>query len=75
MPIVLAYIGKQLSGENARAPGQQGSGGALGEVLGSILSEASGGKGNKSLGSILGNALGGRAGEILGGLLGGKNEK
>jgi hypothetical protein len=73
-PIVLAYIGKQLSDNKASAPGKQGSGGALGEVLGSILSEASGGKGNKSLGSILGNALGSKAGEILGGLFGGKNK-
>jgi hypothetical protein len=73
-PIVLAYIGKQLSEKKSPAQ-EQASGGALGEVLGSILSGASGGKGNKSLGSVLGDALGSKAGEILGGLLGGKNKK
>ncbi|HYB38829.1 MAG TPA: DUF937 domain-containing protein [Mycobacterium sp.] len=70
-PIVLAYIGKQMT---QKAPAQA-SGGALNDVLGSILGGASG-SGNKSLGSILGNVLGSKAadavGGILGGLLGGK---
>lgn len=69
-PIVLAYVGKQLSGKGG-APTKEAasSGGALNDVLGSIL----GGMGtNKSLGTALGNALGSKAGEILGGLLGGK---
>lgn len=74
-PIVLAYIGKQLSEKKTPVPAQQQSaGGGLGEVLGSILSGASGG-GNKSLGSVLGSALGNKAGDILGGLLGGKDRK
>ncbi|MGH3563833.1 MAG: DUF937 domain-containing protein [Mycobacterium sp.] len=72
-PIVLAYIGKQLS--QKKEPAQaQASGGGLGDVLGSILGGAAGG--NKSMGSILGNILGGKTGgaigDILGGLLGGK---
>jgi len=69
-PIVLAYIGKQLTGKS-EAPATQaaGSGGALNDVLGSILG---GMGGNKSLGTVLGNALGSKAGDILGGLLGGK---
>jgi hypothetical protein len=66
-PIVLAYIGKQLTGKSG-APAGAG-GGALNDVLGSILS---GMGGNKSLGSVLGNVLGSKAGDILGGLLGGK---
>jgi hypothetical protein len=73
LPIVLAYIGKQLSPSGA-APQQReaSAGGGLGEVLGSILG---GGSGDKSLGSILGSVLGGKGGalgDILGGLLGGK---
>jgi hypothetical protein len=85
-PIVLAYIGKQLTkgGGGAAAPaGAQAApagGGGLGDILGSILGGgASGGAaaGNNPLGSILGNVLGGGQGggglaEILGGLLGGK---
>jgi hypothetical protein len=75
-PIVLAYIGKQLTQKKASAPGQeQASGGALDDVLGSILGGTSGSR-NKSLGSILGDALGSKAGgalgDILGGLFGGK---
>jgi hypothetical protein len=80
-PIVLAYIGKQLTGGGAAPAGGQtqtqaaGSGG-LGDVLGSILGGASGGGGNNPLGSILGSVLGGNQGgslgSILGGLLGGK---
>ncbi|MGH3530911.1 MAG: DUF937 domain-containing protein [Mycobacterium sp.] len=70
-PIVLAYVGKQLSQKNAPAPAnQEASGGGLNDVLGSILGGMSGG--NKSLGSVLGNALGSKAGDILGGLFGGK---
>jgi hypothetical protein len=74
LPIVLAYIGKQLTGgggEAAKPKEEAASGGGLGEVLGSIL----GGSGDKSLGSILGSVLGGKGGglgDILGGLLDGK---
>jgi hypothetical protein len=73
LPIVLAYIGKQLSPTGA-APQQKeaSAGGGLGEVLGSILG---GGSGDKSLGGVLGSVLGGKGGalgDILGGLLGGK---
>ncbi|HEU0189775.1 MAG TPA: DUF937 domain-containing protein [Mycobacterium sp.] len=74
-PLVLAYIGKQLSHKGGE-PAQQASGGGLGDVLGSILGGAAGGGGTKSMGSILGNMLGGKTGgaigEVLGGLLGGK---
>jgi hypothetical protein len=76
LPIVLAYIGKQLTSggaEQAPAPQKQGgASGGLGEVLGSILA---GGSGDKSLGGVLGSVLGnkgGGLGQILGGLLGGK---
>jgi hypothetical protein len=79
-PIVLAYIGKQLTKGNA-APADaqaQSSGGGLGDVLGSILGGGGGGN-NNPLGSILGSVLGGgqggaggALGDILGGLLGGK---
>lgn len=82
-PIVLAYIGKQFSQQNApaqSAPQPQASGGGLGDILGSILGGATGGGGggNNPLGSILGSVLGGGGGQgnaigdILGGLLGGK---
>jgi hypothetical protein len=81
-PIVLAYIGKQLSGKQGQAsaePAAQGSGGGLGDVLGSILGGGASGGGNNPLGSILGSVLGGGGGggnnpigDILGGLLGGK---
>jgi hypothetical protein len=81
-PIVLAYIGKQLTkgsaGGGAQAQAAPGGGG-LGDVLGSILGGAGGGGGNNPLGSILGSVLGGSGGgqsnpigEILGGLLSGK---
>jgi hypothetical protein len=72
-PIVLAYVGKQLTGAGAPTPATQqasAGGGALNDVLGSILGGMSGG--NKSLGSVLGNALGNKAGDILGGLFGKK---
>lgn len=71
-PIVLAYIGKQLTHQKQGSGSSAGneSGGALEDVLGSIVSGMSGG--NKSLGSVLGKALGSKAGDILGGLLGGK---
>ncbi len=78
IPIVLAYIGKQLSPSGASPRGnapqerEASAGGGLGEVLGSILGA---GSGDKSLGGILGNVLGGKGGalgDILGGLLGGK---
>jgi hypothetical protein len=68
-PIVLAYVGKQLTGKGGGAAKEEASGGALNDVLGSILG---GMGGNKSLGTVLGNALGSKAGDILGGLLGGK---
>ena len=73
LPLVLAYVGKQLSPSGA-APQQSGAsaGGGLGEVLGSILG---GGSGDKSLGGILGSVLGskgGALGDVLGGLLGSK---
>jgi hypothetical protein len=84
-PIVLAYIGKQLTKSKAPAGGETQAqaapgGGGLGDILGSILGGAGGGGGggNNPLGSILGSVLGGSGGqsnpigEILGGLLGGK---
>jgi hypothetical protein len=83
-PIVLAYIGKQLTKSSAPAGGdatqaQAAPSGGLGDVLGSILGGAGGGGGNNPLGSILGSVLGGGGsggnnplGQILGGLLGGK---
>ena len=85
-PIVLAYIGKQLTKGSAPAETQAqqapAGGGGLGDILGSILGGArggGGGGGNNPLGSILGSVLGGGGGgqnnpigEILGGLLGGK---
>jgi hypothetical protein len=79
-PIVLAYIGKQLTKGSAPAQpqAQSAGGGGIGDVLGSILGGAGGGGGNNPLGSILGSVLGGGGGqsnpigEILGGLLGGK---
>lgn len=77
VPIVLAYVGKQLTGgsQNSAPQKQEASagGGGLGDVLGSILGGGSGN--NNPLGSILGNVLGGKGGglgDILGGLLGGK---
>jgi hypothetical protein len=73
LPIVLAYIGKQLSPGGGQTTAAQGaSGGGLGDILGSILGGASG---DKSLGGILGSVLGskgGGLGDILGGLLSGK---
>lgn len=81
-PIVLAYIGKQLTkGGGAAAPAepqaQASGGGGLGDVLGSILGGGGSGGGNNPLGSILGSVLGGgqgggALGDILGGLIGGK---
>jgi hypothetical protein len=83
-PIVLAYIGKQLTkGVGAGAPAQPqaqaAGGGGLGDILGSILGGggSGGGAANNPLGSILGSVLGGGQGggglaEVLGGLLGGK---
>ena len=74
LPVVLAYVGKQLtSGGGAAEKAQPASGGALGDILGSILG---GGSSNNALGSILGSVLGGGKGgwlgDILGSLLGGK---
>ena len=81
-PIVLAYIGKQLTQKSAAPAGggatqsQAAPSGGLGDVLGSILGGAGGGGGSNPLGSILGSVLGGNQGnaigEVLGGLLGGK---
>lgn len=70
-PIVLAYIGQQMTQKTPASTKEEASGGALNDVLGSILSGMSG-SGNKSLGSVLGNVLGNKAGEVLGGLFGGK---
>ena len=73
LPMVLAYIGKQLSGGGAQTTAaQQASGGGLGEILGNILGAGSKGGG---LGDILGSVLGGKGGglgDILGCLLSGK---
>ena len=84
-PIVLAYLGKQLTKGSAPAapqPQAAAGGGGIGDILGSILSGAAGGgsggaaANNNPLGSILGSVLGGGKGgglgDILGGLLGGK---
>jgi hypothetical protein len=70
-PIVLAYIGKQLTGGSAAAPANQASsgGGGLGDVLGGILGGALGG-GNSGGNN---NPLGGILGNVLGGALGGGN--
>jgi hypothetical protein len=70
LPLVLAYVGKQLTGGGAQTTAAQQGG--LGEILGSILGA---GSGDKSLGGVLGSVLGGKGGalgDILGGLLGGK---
>lgn len=74
VPIVLAYVGKQLDsgGGTAQTTTAQKPGGGLGEILGNILG---GGSADNSLGGILGSVLGGKGGglgDILGGLLGGK---
>ncbi len=79
-PIVLAYIGKKLSGGQAAQPQGQSGGGGLADILGSILGGAAqgggGGGADNPLGSILGTVLGGDKGgglgDILGGLLGGR---
>jgi hypothetical protein len=81
-PIVLAYVGKQLTGGGGGASTPAASGGGLGDVLGNILGGAlgnsgggSGNSGDNPLGSILGSVLGGGgnqgAGGVLGGVLGG----
>ena len=79
-PIVLAYVGKQLS-QGARAQAapaaqqQAMPSGGLGDVLGSLLGGAGGAGGSNPLGAVLGSVLGGQQGgaigDILGGLLGG----
>src|SRR6478752_10013425 len=77
-PIVLAYIGKQLTKGAGSAPAQpqpqaqaqSAGGGGLGDILGSILSGAGGGGGagggNNPLGSILGSVIGGGQGNAIG---------
>jgi hypothetical protein len=85
-PIVLAYIGKQLTKGNAAPAETQaqsaGGGGGLGDILGSILGGAGGaggagggggGGGNNPLGSILGSVLSGSGGQSnpIGEILGG----
>ncbi|MFL0287733.1 DUF937 domain-containing protein [Mycobacterium sp. SMC-21] len=82
-PIVLAYIGKQLTGGGAASTPAASGGGGLGDVLGNILGGALGGNnaggntnsGDNPLGSILGSVLGGGgnqgAGGVLGSVLGG----
>jgi hypothetical protein len=74
LPIVLAYLGKQLEsrGGETQTTSAQKQGGSLSDILGGILG---GGSGDRSLGGILGSVLGGKGGglgDILGGLLGGK---
>jgi hypothetical protein len=79
-PIVLAYIGKQLTKGSAPAPqpqAQQSGGGGLGDILGGATGGGgAAGGGDNPLGSILGSVLGGQQGgaigDILGGLLGGR---
>lgn len=69
-PIVLAYIGKQLTQKAAGGGPAQSApagGGGIGEVLGSILGGVLGGGGNGGQGG-----KGSVIGDILGGLLGGK---
>lgn len=74
-PIVLAYIGRKLTGGQAQP---QDQGGGLGDILGGILGGGAqrGGGDDNPLGSILGSVLGGDKGgplaDILGGLLGQK---
>jgi hypothetical protein len=71
LPMVLAYVGKQLTARGGQTTAAQGGGG-LGDILGSILG---GGSADKSLGGVLGSVLGGKGGalgDILGSLLGGK---
>jgi hypothetical protein len=83
-PIVLAYIGKQLTKGGGSAPAETqaqsagGGGGGLGDILGSILAGAGGGGasgggggGNNPLGSILGSVIGGGQGGAIGDILGG----
>ena len=77
-PIVLAYLGKQLSkGSVTGQPSATSApSGGLGDILGSILGGGGAGSDNP-LGNILGSVLGGGKGggglgDILGGLLGGK---
>ena len=75
-PIVLAYIGKKLSGaQTAPTSAQSGSGG-LGDILGGLLGGGGATSADSPLGSILGTVLGGQKGgglgDILGSLLGGK---
>lgn len=75
-PIVLAYIGKKLTGGQGQPQAQGGqNAGPLGDILGGILGGGQRG-GDNPLGSILGSVLGGDKGgplgDILGGLLGGK---
>lgn len=78
-PIVLAYVGKQLSqksGAGAGAQSQAAPSGGLGDLLGGILGGATGGgAANNPLGSILGSVVGGgqnnQAGNAIGSILGG----
>ncbi|MGV0848771.1 DUF937 domain-containing protein [Mycolicibacterium phlei] len=74
-PIVLAYIGKQLTGgTGSGSAASGGGGGGLGDILGGILGGGAGGGGSLGdiLGSVLGGDKGGGLGDILGGLLGGR---
>jgi hypothetical protein len=73
-PIVLAYVGRQLSQRThgAGAQPQAAPGGGLGDILGGLL--GGGGApaaGNNPLGSILGSVLGGNQGGAIGNILGG----
>ena len=78
-PIVLAYIGKQLTKSNAPAePRRRRRAAAASVTCWAASSAAPAAAGNNPLGSILGSVLGGSGGgnnalgSILGGLLGGK---
>ncbi|EKF21437.1 hypothetical protein C731_4590 [Mycolicibacterium hassiacum DSM 44199] len=72
-PIVLAYIGKQLTKGSVSGGAEQASsgGGGLADILGTILGGVSEGVGDNPLGSILGSVLGGDKGGGLGSILGG----
>ncbi len=73
-PIVLAYIAKRLQQGSSPAPQQSGSGGGIGDILGSILGGGSQ-KSDSPIGDILGSVLGGKGGsigDILGGMIRGR---
>jgi hypothetical protein len=75
VPIVLAYIGKRLTGGSSQpAPQASPSSGGIGDILGSILGGGSQ-KSDSPIGDILGSVLGGKGGsigDILGGMIRGR---